>query len=84
MFAASSLSCAPFRAILNSASVILALSFSCPVIAPRLGSLQDIEAQVGKEWITLYDGELNLPTMLKAVLWHASQDPQILFWTSVI
>ena len=69
IYAVTTLHCAPFRAILNSGSVILALSLACPVIAPRLGSLQDLEERVGKEWITLYDGELDLPIMRKAIRW---------------
>ena len=69
IFATVTLNCAPFRTILNSGSVILALSFACPVLAPRLGSLRDLEKLVGSEWITLYDGELTLKILSEAVCW---------------
>lgn len=72
IYAATALHCAPFRAVLNSASVLLALSFDCPVIASRLGTMSDLEEQVGTDWIMLYDGELDLPTMHKAIAWAHS------------
>ena len=53
-------SCAvfPFRKILNSGSVFFALSRWRPVLAPRTGSLPELQADVGPEWLHLYDGEL--------------------------
>lgn len=69
MYAAVALVCAPFRAVLNSASVLLALSCGCPVIASRLGTMPDLEEQVGTDWLMLYDGELDLSTMCKAIEW---------------
>jgi beta-1,4-mannosyltransferase len=69
IYAATALHCAPFRAVLNSASVLLALSFDCPVIASRLGTMSDLERQVGTDWIMLYDSELDLPIMQKAIAW---------------
>jgi beta-1,4-mannosyltransferase len=49
----------PFDSVLNSGSVLLALSFSRPVIAPRLGSLPEIQHRVGSHWLNLYDGALS-------------------------
>lgn len=69
LFAAVALNCATFRAILNSGSAILALSFACPVIAPRLGSLRNLEELVGANWVMLYDGELNPEILCKAISW---------------
>jgi glycosyltransferase involved in cell wall biosynthesis len=54
----------PFDSILNSGSVLLALSLNRAVMAPRLGSLPEIEAQVGRRWLQLYDGELT-PQLLR-------------------
>jgi beta-1,4-mannosyltransferase len=48
----------PFDSILNSGSVLLALSFNRPVIAPRLGSLPEIQHRVGLRWLNLYEGPL--------------------------
>lgn len=49
----------PFDSILNSGSVLLALSFNRAVLAPRLGSLPEIQQRVGSRWVTLYDGTLS-------------------------
>jgi beta-1,4-mannosyltransferase len=53
-------SCAvfPFRKILNSSTVIFALSRFRPVLAPRTGSLPELQADIGSDWLHLYDGEL--------------------------
>lgn len=32
----------PFRRVLNSGSLLLAMSFGCPVVAPRLGSIPEV------------------------------------------
>jgi beta-1,4-mannosyltransferase len=69
IYAATALHCAPFRAVLNSASVLLALSFSCPVLASCLGTMPDLEEQVGSDWIMLYGGELDLQTLQRAIAW---------------
>lgn len=49
----------PFDSILNSGSVLLALSFNRIVLAPRLGALPEIQALVGEQWLHLYDGPLS-------------------------
>lgn len=54
----------PFDSILNSGSVLLALSFNRSVLAPRLGALPEIESQVGPRWLQLYAGELTPELML--------------------
>jgi glycosyltransferase involved in cell wall biosynthesis len=56
----------PFDSILNSGSVLLALSFNRAVLAPRLGALPEIQAEVGQRWLRLYDGELT-PQLLAQV-----------------
>lgn len=48
----------PFDSILNSGSVLLALSFNRVVLAPRLGALPEIQQRVGNHWLRLYDGPL--------------------------
>jgi len=48
----------PFDSILNSGSVLLALSFNRVVLAPRLGALPEIQERVGARWLRLYDGAL--------------------------
>ncbi len=48
----------PFESVLNSGSVLLALSFNRRVLAPRLGALPEIQERVGSQWLQLYDGAL--------------------------
>lgn len=49
----------PYKAILNSGALLLALSFNKPVIAPRLGAFSALQQELGLEWIYCYDGELS-------------------------
>lgn len=57
----------PFRSVLNSGTVFLALSFNRAVLAPNLGSLPEIQSHVGAHWLTLYDGELTTEHLLQAM-----------------
>lgn len=57
----------PFRRIENSGSVFLALSFNRAVLAPSLGSLPEMQAQVGARWLTLYDGQLTTEHLSQAM-----------------
>lgn len=59
----------PYRDILNSGSAIHALSRFRPFIAPRLGSLMELQHQVGTDWVWLYDGDLTAETLAKALRW---------------
>lgn len=53
----------PYQRVLNSGSVMLALTAGKPVLAPRLGSLVDIQDAVGPAWMHLYDGELSVAVL---------------------
>lgn len=63
----------PYRNILNSGSALHALSRNRPVLAPRIGSLPELQQHVGEDWLYLYDGELT-PQVLRAFVQrlHAS------------
>lgn len=56
----------PFAEVLNSGSVMLALSLGRPVLAPRLGALPDLVRAVGRRWLQLYDGPLEARTLERA------------------
>lgn len=56
----------PFDSILNSGSVLLALSFNRTVLAPRLGALPEIHSKVGSRWLRLYDGSLTAQVLEEA------------------
>ena len=48
----------PFSDIMHSGSAILALSFNKPVLVPARGSLPELQALVGTDWVRTYVGEL--------------------------
>ena len=74
LFAATTLMCSTFTAILNSGSVMLALTFGCPVLAARLGSFQDLQEQIGPEWLRLYDGQLSGDILAEGIRWAKVSD----------
>lgn len=48
----------PYKAILNSGALLLALSYNRPIIAPHMGAVADLQKTLGSEWIHTYTGEL--------------------------
>ncbi len=62
----------PYRDILNSGTAILALGFGRPVLAPALGSLPDLQAQVGSAYLRTYRGPLTADNLAQAI---SSLDP---------
>jgi glycosyltransferase involved in cell wall biosynthesis len=46
----------PFKQILNSGSVMMALSADRPVVAPHIGSIAEVADHVGRDWLISYDG----------------------------
>lgn len=59
----------PYREILNSGSVILALSFDRPVLAPAKGAMAEVQKVVGCEWMMTYDGALTAEILGDALQW---------------
>lgn len=69
LMATTDLTVLPFRRVLNSGSVLYALSSNRPVCAPRLGGLQEIQAKVGSEWLYLYEPPLTPEILKDALRW---------------
>lgn len=67
VIAAADLVVLPFNQILHSASVVLALGFGRPVLAPSFGSLPELQERVGDRWLQLYTGQLTSDLLLRAV-----------------
>jgi beta-1,4-mannosyltransferase len=63
---AADLVVAPFSEVLNSGSMMLALSQNRPVLAPRVGALPELERAVGRRWVRLYEGPLQVATLEEA------------------
>ena len=57
----------PYKAILNSGALLLALSYNRPVIAPYMGAVADLQDKLGLQWIFGYTGELT-PSCLQHAL----------------
>lgn len=57
----------PFREMLNSGSVLLALSFDRPVLVPALEGLVELQEEVGSEWVHTYMGELTPAVLCDAM-----------------
>lgn len=55
--AAADLVVLPYRDILNSGGLLLALSAARPTLCPRRGSIAEIADEVGPGWVHTYDGE---------------------------
>jgi glycosyltransferase involved in cell wall biosynthesis len=57
----------PFRAVLNSGSALLALSFDAPVLCPPTGALGEL-ADLVPGWVTTYERELTAADIEAALL----------------
>jgi glycosyltransferase involved in cell wall biosynthesis len=59
----------PYEGIFNSGSALLALSFDVPVMLPKTEVMLELQSQVGKDWVLLYDGKLTPDSMIAGLLW---------------
>lgn len=57
----------PYKKVLNSGSVMLALSAARPVVAPAVGSLVEIAGPVGPRWLRCYSGGFGRSQLLAAL-----------------
>lgn len=71
-FVASDLMVFPYQNILNSGSVLLSLSFNCPVLVPDIGSMSELQRELGVPWVSTYTGNLD-PGKLRAAV-RAAKD----------
>jgi glycosyltransferase involved in cell wall biosynthesis len=56
-----------FKTILNSGSVLASLSMGRPVLAPELGSVRDLQMDLGANWVRTFKGALNAETIANAL-----------------
>jgi len=66
----------PYRDILNSGSALLALSRNRPILAPNIGSFPELQANVGADWVYLYEGELTTKVLEQFLAWMHARLPQ--------
>jgi glycosyltransferase involved in cell wall biosynthesis len=65
--AACNIAVLPYREVLNSGSVLMALSAHRSVIAPRIGSIAEIAGRVGASWMRCYDGDFTASVLIDAM-----------------
>ena len=75
---AADLAVFPFARILNSGSVLLALSFLRPVLVPSIESMLELRDEFGTEWMRTYTGGLNAEALRAAIALEtlAGLDPE--------
>lgn len=66
----------PYRQMLNSGALLLALSLARPVLAPWSEANAAIAEEVGEGWLLLYQGELDAATLARALRKQAGRDPR--------
>jgi glycosyltransferase involved in cell wall biosynthesis len=71
-FKAANVACLPFERITTSSSVLLALSFGVPVVAPRLGTIVDLPQEVG--WFYEPDDRNGLHTAMHRARWATADE----------
>ena len=49
----------PYKRILNSGSALHALSRHRPILAPAIGSLTELRAQLRGGWVHLFEGDID-------------------------
>lgn len=64
----------PYRNILNSGTAILALSMQRPIVAPRVGSLPELQKTYGENWVFLYDQPLTPQVLEKVLDWLSKRE----------
>jgi beta-1,4-mannosyltransferase len=65
----------PFKAVANSGSAMLALSFGVPLLVPNLGSMEELSEYAGDEWVRTFEGELSPEVLAEALIW-ATETPR--------
>jgi len=65
----------PYLELHNSGTLLVALSLDRPVLVPRTPSTQALAAEVGSEWVSLYDGVLTAEAITAALRRATRQSP---------
>jgi beta-1,4-mannosyltransferase len=53
----------PYRNILNSGVALHSLARNKPILAPRIGSLPELQQTVGGDWVHLFDGDISAESL---------------------
>lgn len=77
-FSAADIVVLPYKAILNSGALLLALSFNKPVIAPAIGAFTTLQKELGAEWINCYTSDLQKDTLTNSINQLQNQHRQVI------
>lgn len=66
-----------FSTITNSGSVIASLSAGVPVIAPRHPGLEELQLELGDDWVRLFEPPLQVASLQKLMDWTPPTGPPI-------
>jgi glycosyltransferase involved in cell wall biosynthesis len=72
LFRAATVVVAPYLDILNSGTAFLSLSHGRPVLVPKRGAMAELQDQVGKDWVKLFDAPLTPLLLADALRWAAA------------
>lgn len=67
LFAEADVVVLPYKKMINSGALLLGLSLGKPVLAPRNTVTEEIQQEVGLQWLHLYEGEVTGTDLLKAL-----------------
>lgn len=56
----------PYHRVMNSGSAVFSLTFGTPILGARMPLFEELRAQVGDDWVMLFDGEIDAATLLDA------------------
>ncbi|MCE0485016.1 MAG: glycosyltransferase family 4 protein [Methylacidiphilales bacterium] len=65
----------PYRAIFNSGSALLALSFNVPVVLPKTAGMLELQEMVGSDWVYLYEGDFGPAVLHDIRAWYQNRKP---------
>ncbi|ASJ16047.1 glycosyltransferase [Thermococcus chitonophagus] len=66
----------PYSEIYHSGTALLALSFNRPVLVPNRGAMWELQMEVGKKWVMIYEPELTPHILEQAIDWAINTNRQ--------
>lgn len=69
LLTAASLVVLPYRDILNSGAAMLSLTHNRPVLVPDRGAMSELQNNIGKDWVKVYEPPLTPEILESALSW---------------
>lgn len=68
----------PYKNILNSGVALLGLSYDLPVLAPALGSMKELQDDIGSEKVLIFEGDISANDLAASLAAIANTSGQII------